>query len=51
MTPADTVGPTETLDSGVILPPVDTERRPAAPAIAEAADRLNALRTPCESAV
>jgi len=44
MTPADTVGPTETLDSSVILPPVDTERSPLAVAVVEAAYRLNALR-------
>ena len=44
LTPADTAGPTETLDSGVILPPVAPDRRPVALAIAEAAHRLNALR-------
>jgi hypothetical protein len=44
LTPADTAGPTETLDPGPVLPPAAPERRPAALAIAEAADRLNALR-------
>jgi hypothetical protein len=44
VTPADTAGPTETLDSGVILPTVAEDRRAAALAIAEAAHRLNALR-------
>ncbi|MFZ1575305.1 MAG: type IIL restriction-modification enzyme MmeI [Chromatiaceae bacterium] len=44
LTPADTAGSTETLDSGVILPPVAPEHRPVALAIAEAAHRLNALR-------
>ena len=44
LTPADTAGPTEPLDSGVCLPPVAPDRRPAALAIAEAAHRLNALR-------
>lgn len=44
LTPADTAGPTETLDSGIVLPPVAPERRAAAIAIAEAAHRLNALR-------
>ena len=44
LTPADTAGPTEALDSGVILPPVAPDRRPVALAIAEAAHRLNALR-------
>lgn len=44
LTPADTAGPAETLDSGIVLPPVAPERRPAALAIAEAAYRLNALR-------
>jgi hypothetical protein len=42
--PADTAGPTEALDSGIILPPVAPERRPVALAIAEAAHRLNTLR-------
>ncbi|MBP6582430.1 MAG: class I SAM-dependent DNA methyltransferase [Chromatiaceae bacterium] len=44
LTPADTAGPIETLDSGVILPSVADSRRAAALAIAEAAHRLNALR-------
>ena len=44
LTPADTAGPTEALDSGIILPPVAPERRPVALAIAEAAHRLNTLR-------
>ena len=44
LTPADTAGPTEALDSGIILPPVAHDRRAAALAIAEAAHRLNALR-------
>ncbi len=44
LTPADTAGPTDMLDSGVVLPPVAPERRAAALAIAEAAHRLNALR-------
>ena len=44
LTPADTAGATESLESGVILPPVAPDRRPAALAIAEAAHRLNALR-------
>jgi hypothetical protein len=44
LTPADTAGPTETLDSGPVLPAVTPERRAAALAIAEAAHRLNALR-------
>ncbi len=44
LTPADTAGPTEALESGIILPPVAPERRPVALAIAEAAHRLNALR-------
>ncbi len=44
LTPADTKGPTETLDSGVVLPSVAPERRAVAQAIAEAAHRLNALR-------
>ena len=44
LTPADTAGPTETLDSGVVLPSVADSRRSAVLAIAEAAHRLNALR-------
>jgi hypothetical protein len=44
LTPADTAGPTEALDSGILLPPVAPERRPVALAIAEAAHRLNTLR-------
>jgi type II restriction/modification system DNA methylase subunit YeeA len=44
LTPVDTAGPTETLDSGVILPGVPPERRAAALTIAEAAHRLNQLR-------
>lgn len=44
LTPADTAGPTEALDSGILLPPVAPERRPSALAIAEAAHRLNTLR-------
>ena len=44
LTPADTGGTAETLDSDVILPPVAPERRPVALGIAEAAHRLNVLR-------
>jgi hypothetical protein len=44
LTPADTAGPSETLDTGVILPGVAPERRAAALAIAETAHRLNQLR-------
>jgi len=44
LTPAETAGPTESLESGVILPPVAPERRAVALAIADAAHRLNALR-------
>ncbi len=44
LSPADTAGPTETLDSGLILPSIAPDRRAAALAIAEAAHRLNALR-------
>ncbi len=44
LTPADTAGPTEALDSGVILPPLAPDRRAAALGIAEAAHRLNTLR-------
>jgi type II restriction/modification system DNA methylase subunit YeeA len=44
LTPAETAGPTEALDSGILLPPVAPERRPSALAIAEAAQRLNTLR-------
>jgi type II restriction/modification system DNA methylase subunit YeeA len=44
LTPADTAGPIETLDTGVILPTVAPERRAAALAIAEAAHHLNQLR-------
>jgi len=44
MTPADTAGPTEALDSGIVLPPVAPQHRAAALAIAEAAHRLNVLR-------
>ena len=44
MTPADTAGPVETLVDGVVLPPIASERRPVALAIAQAAQRLNALR-------
>jgi len=44
LTPADTAGPTEALESGAILPPVASERRAMALGIAEAAHRLNALR-------
>ncbi|AUB80318.1 class I SAM-dependent DNA methyltransferase [Candidatus Thiodictyon syntrophicum] len=44
LNPADTAGPTEALDSGVILPPEAPDRRAAALGIAEAAYRLNALR-------
>ena len=54
LTPADTAGPTgptEPLDSGIILPAVAPDRRPVAPdrrpvavAIAEAAHRLYTLR-------
>jgi hypothetical protein len=44
LTPADTAGPTEALDSGILLPPVAPELRPVALAIAEAAHRLNTLR-------
>ncbi|AFL72340.1 hypothetical protein [Thiocystis violascens] len=44
LTPANTNQGTETLESGAVIPTVDTERRPHAQAIAEAAHRLNALR-------
>ncbi len=44
LTPADTAGPSEPLDSGIILPAVAPERRPVARAIAEAAHRLDTLR-------
>jgi hypothetical protein len=44
LTPAYTAGPTETLDSGILLPPVAGNRCAAVLAIAEAAHRLNALR-------
>lgn len=44
LTPADTAGLAETLDSGVILPPVAPDRRAVALRIAEAAYRLNTLR-------
>ncbi len=44
LTPADTGGPVEALDDGVILPNVALRRRPAALAIARAAHRLNFLR-------
>jgi type II restriction/modification system DNA methylase subunit YeeA len=44
LTPADTAGPTETLESGAVIPALAPERRPAALAIALAAHRLNALR-------
>jgi type II restriction/modification system DNA methylase subunit YeeA len=44
MTPVDTIGSTETLDSGAIVPAVPPERRPAALGVAEAAARINTLR-------
>ena len=44
LTPADTAGPAETLDSGLILPPIAPDRRAVALRIAEAAYRLNTLR-------
>ena len=44
LTPADTVGPIETQEDGVILPVVALERRPVALAIAQAAYRLNDQR-------
>ena len=44
LTPADTTGPVEAGDDGLILPSVAQERRPVALAIAQAAHRLNTLR-------
>jgi hypothetical protein len=44
LTPADTGGPIETLDTGIILPSVAPEYRQTAIAIAEAAHRLDQLR-------
>ena len=44
LTPADTTGPVETLEDGVILPTVSVERRQVALAIAQAAYRLNEQR-------
>lgn len=44
LTPADTGGSVEILDSGVILPSVAPDRRAVAVRIAEAAHRLNTLR-------
>ena len=44
LTPADTAGPTEILETGIVLPAVAPERRTVPLAIAEAAHRLNALR-------
>ncbi|HYN78877.1 MAG TPA: hypothetical protein VES73_13935 [Lamprocystis sp. (in: g-proteobacteria)] len=44
LTPADTKGPTETLESGAVLPTVATERRAIAVKIAEAARSLNERR-------
>jgi type II restriction/modification system DNA methylase subunit YeeA len=44
LTPAQTRGPTERLESGAVLPTVAVERRATAIRIAEAAQRLNALR-------
>ncbi|MFO7641901.1 MAG: DNA methyltransferase, partial [Candidatus Competibacteraceae bacterium] len=44
LTPADTAGPTEILNNGIILPSVAPERRAAALTIAEAAYQLNRLR-------
>ena len=44
LTPADTAGPVQTLEDGVILPSVAPERRPVALAIAQAAYRLNEHR-------
>ena len=44
LTPTDTAGPAETLDDGVVLPVVDSERRPLALAIAQAAHQLNERR-------
>ena len=44
LTPADTAGPVETLEDGVVLPTVTPERHPVALAIAQAAHRLNEQR-------
>ncbi|WP_295402268.1 DNA methyltransferase [uncultured Thiocystis sp.] len=44
LTPADTIGATETLDSGAVIPSVAPAHRLQAQAIADAAHRLNALR-------
>ncbi len=44
LTPADTAGPVENLEDGVVLPTLTPERRPVALAIAQAAHRLNELR-------
>jgi hypothetical protein len=44
LTPADTKGPTEALDSGAVLPTVAADQRAVAIKIAEAAHRLNELR-------
>ncbi|MBK5963667.1 SAM-dependent methyltransferase, partial [Thiocystis minor] len=44
LTPADTTGATETLDSGAVIPVVAPAHRPQAQVIAEAAHRLNTLR-------
>ncbi len=44
LTPADTAGPVEILEDGVVLPSVAPERRPLALAIAQAALRLNEHR-------
>ena len=44
LTPADTAGPVETLEDGVILPTVSMELRQVALAIAQAAHRLNGQR-------
>ncbi len=44
LTLADTAGPTEAMDTGIILPGKDPERRPFALAIGEAAFKLNEMR-------
>ena len=44
LTPADTAGAVEALESGATLPAVAPERRAVAQGIAEAANRLNVLR-------
>ena len=44
LTPADSTGPVETLEDGLILPSVTPERRSVAMAIAQAAHQLNTHR-------